>query len=561
MKIQIAKNLLWRKAAILGSIWAASEIILGSFLHNIRLPFKGEIMTAIGIAVMAAGLRVWPEKGLLWRSGLICAAMKSISPSAALAGPMIAISMEGFLADFGTRFFGRGAAGMLIGGGLAMMWAIIHKIINLLIFYGADAAVVYIKTLEWLKKTPIYNDFTNIIFSSVWTPLLLTLSIYFVLGATAALFGRYSAHNVSYQQIKQGISLTKGFIPSPKSEIKTSISLLIFHIILVMLIFSLGKRIPGFALYAVTAAYTAFCAFYYPRAKILFMRYGVWISIIAASLIIGLVLGNIKEGIYLACRAILMTFAFSALSSELVNPKIRNIMEKIFGSIFFETLEYSFGTLPGVITFFPKAKQIILNPSSSLNTIISAAPYMFENGRAKVIIISGNQGEGKTTLVKQTIQALKDKGIKPAGIYADGLIDDNKRSGFDAVNIISDERTPLCRKDLKEYFVKAGPFCFYKSGINFGLKALSAENIKDAKAVFLDEIGFLELQGKCWGNIISTLTQREIVFITTVRNSLVDDVIEYWDIKNADIYDVNLTTADNLSDKIIEYIKKADLKN
>jgi hypothetical protein len=32
------KNDIWLKAAVVGSLWGASEIVLGSFLHNLKYP-------------------------------------------------------------------------------------------------------------------------------------------------------------------------------------------------------------------------------------------------------------------------------------------------------------------------------------------------------------------------------------------------------------------------------------------------------------------------------------------------------------------------------------------
>ena len=51
---------LWQRAAVLGSLWAASEIVLGSFLHNLRVPFSGHSLTAIAIVIgclVLTGLR------------------------------------------------------------------------------------------------------------------------------------------------------------------------------------------------------------------------------------------------------------------------------------------------------------------------------------------------------------------------------------------------------------------------------------------------------------------------------------------------------------------------
>src|SRR6185503_3875682 len=108
-------RLIWRKAAVLGSLWASFEIVLGSFLHNAQFPLSGHLLTAIAIALLVAGRRLWPEQGLFWRAGLICAAMKSASPSAFLLSPMIAISIEGVLLEIGTSLGGGGALGLLLG--------------------------------------------------------------------------------------------------------------------------------------------------------------------------------------------------------------------------------------------------------------------------------------------------------------------------------------------------------------------------------------------------------------------------------------------------------------
>ena len=167
-------KMIWRKAAVLGSIWAASEIVLGSFLHNVRAPFSGEILTAIGIAVLVAGHRLWPERGLLWRAGIVCAIMKSISPSAVLLGPMIAIAMEGLLVEAGIRLPGAGRAGYIIGGGLAMTWALAQKAANLLLFYGPDTVKIYLRGADWLRANLGFGA------GDPWTPLIPLTAIYFL---------------------------------------------------------------------------------------------------------------------------------------------------------------------------------------------------------------------------------------------------------------------------------------------------------------------------------------------------------------------------------------------
>src|SRR5512138_802825 len=142
----------WIKASIAGTIWAASEIVLGSFLHNLRIPFSGNILTAIGIIILISMSYTWTEKGLFWRAGLICAIMKTMSPSAVIFGPMIAIFSESVLLELSTRLLGRNIAGYSLGAMLAMSWNLFHKIGSFIIYYGANIIDVYTNLLKMAQK-------------------------------------------------------------------------------------------------------------------------------------------------------------------------------------------------------------------------------------------------------------------------------------------------------------------------------------------------------------------------------------------------------------------------
>ena len=118
----------WIKASIVGTIWAASEIVLGSFLHNLKVPFSGNVLTGIGIVILISLGSTWRENGLFWRAGLICAIMKTISPSAVIFGPMIAILSESLLLELSVRLFGRTLLGFALGAVLAMTWNLFQRI-------------------------------------------------------------------------------------------------------------------------------------------------------------------------------------------------------------------------------------------------------------------------------------------------------------------------------------------------------------------------------------------------------------------------------------------------
>ncbi|MCX6550055.1 MAG: hypothetical protein NTY02_03425, partial [Acidobacteria bacterium] len=134
----------WQRAAIYGSLWAAVEIVAGSFLHNLRVPFAGSVLAAFGVLLMTAGHRACPERGLIWRAALICALMKSVSPSAVILGPMIGILMEGVLLEVGVRLAGGRAIGYLAGGALAVSWSMAQRMLNAVISFGPDVVRLYV---------------------------------------------------------------------------------------------------------------------------------------------------------------------------------------------------------------------------------------------------------------------------------------------------------------------------------------------------------------------------------------------------------------------------------
>lgn len=145
----------WIKASIAGTIWAASEIVLGSFLHNLRIPFSGNILTAIGLVILISISHIWTEKGIFWRAGLICALMKTMSPSAIIFGPMLGIFAESVLLELSTRLLGHSIAGYVTGAMLAMSWNLFQKIGSFIIYYGSNIIELYTSLLKKIGRAHV----------------------------------------------------------------------------------------------------------------------------------------------------------------------------------------------------------------------------------------------------------------------------------------------------------------------------------------------------------------------------------------------------------------------
>ncbi|MBI5243140.1 MAG: hypothetical protein HY922_05560, partial [Elusimicrobia bacterium] len=368
---------LWRKAAVLGSLWAASEIVLGSFLHNARVPLTGHILTGIGIAILTAGHKLWPERGLLWRAGLVCAAMKSVSPSAVILSPMVAISMEGILLEAGVFLAGANPAGYILAGGLAMSWPLFHTLGGVFLYYGPETLAVYVRGLEQVRA------WLGVPSGSAWTPLLAIWAAHLLGGALAALAGlrvsRKGETSASSTREEEQRA-TRTAAPWPPKETQAprdhSLTALALHILCVAAAMSLGARLAIWAFAAAAGVYAAACVSLYARAASIMKRFSLWSGILMVSVLAGLVLSRWESGVQMGLRAVILTLGFACIGEELRNPVIRSWLERRGGRAFFDALDQAFATLPAVFAGLPPGAQLARSPLESLAAALFRAPAL-----------------------------------------------------------------------------------------------------------------------------------------------------------------------------------------
>jgi nucleoside-triphosphatase THEP1 len=550
---------LWRKAAVLGSLWASSEIVLGSFLHNARIPLTGNILTGIGIALLVAGHRLWPQRGLLWRAGLICAAMKSVSPSAVILAPMIAISVEGLLLETGVFLGGSNPAGYLLAGGLAMSWNLAHKLGGMFLYYGPQTWTLYVRGLDqaraWLHLAP----------GSPWTPLLLLWSAHLLGGALAAVVGlRVASRRGAAPAELAGLPPAKGVVPAAAGRPGHPPAALLPHALCVVAAMSLASKLNVGLFAALSAAYVGFCVRSYPRAAGIMKRLSLWSGLFLAALLAGLVLGRWQAGAQMGLRALVLTVGFSCIGSELSNPVLRSWFERRGGRMFFAALEQAFDSLPLVFAGLPSGAQLLRSPVASLRLAIARAPALLGAlAPGRVLIITGEQGEGKSKLVEALAQSQREAGLSLGGIHAPGFWAEGRRSGFDVTDLSTGETRPLCRTQGPSSWQSQGPFRFSPDGLAFGLQALAEALRRDADVIFVDEVGPLELQGRGWAPGLDALVrQRRRPMVWVVRRGLVDEVRRRWGLAADRVWDAGAgRTPDFAAGMLAELISEPGLKS
>lgn len=378
---------LWQKAAIPGGLWAASEIILGSLLHNMRIPFSGTILATISVGLVIGCYQIWPFRGLIWRAGLIAAIMKSVSPSHLILGPMIGIFTEAVVIDIALRIIGNNLAGAVTGGILALLSTILHKAVNLLIMYGWNIFIVYIHLYQWAgsglgveKADP------------VWIISLLA-GFYIALGTIAAVIGFSAGRsaNIATGYKAPAADPTNDYSFSRINEqpgFRFSFTRLSLHMasIPLLMAFLSGDYRSGAIIASVI--YIGYVIFRYKPFLKRLKKPLFWVQLLivfamAAAFGTGWIKGhsnlnnNLYSGLVMVIRALVVILGFAGLAAELRNPLVKAILEKKGFKGFYNALETAFSVLPEAVAVMPPPGQFFKRPYATFRDLLVFARFNY----------------------------------------------------------------------------------------------------------------------------------------------------------------------------------------
>lgn len=531
---------------MLGSSWAAVEIVLGSFLHNIRFPLTGTILACIGIVLLVAGGRLWPERGLFWRAGVICALMKSISPSAVIVGPMIGILSEALALEIAVRTLGMNPVGFAVGGALAALFPLLQKVTTLLITYGSDIASLYIRLVEFVSEKLTIPSLGPAELLAAFSVINLALGLAAV--ATGLSVGRRVASVPRNQAAKNGID-TPFALPGVDPRQSFSLVLLIMHAAALVLGFLAIRLFPFWASLAYVVSYVMLALGLYPAVLKKLNRPRLWLEFAMISLLAGFLLGEVSRGesglhwsglltgAEMTLRASLVIVGFSCIGIELRNPTIVGwLLRRGLGQLS-AALEVAFEALPQMISALGDQRRFFRSPVQALaRTIAAGAEWTSSIAQAThaappLILITGEPSTGKTTFLAGLIEELKSQSFSVGGILAPGLWVGGERSGFDVLDVRTGKSLPLCRRGSGRSTITAGPFVFDRGGLDFGAQAIEQALNEFVQVLCIDEIGPLELEGRGWSaSLRSACARSRGVVVLVVRSRLVRDVQEAFGI-------------------------------
>ncbi|MDO8898349.1 MAG: nucleoside-triphosphatase [Bacteroidales bacterium] len=559
----------WLKAAVIGSVWAAFEIIAGSFLHNLRIPFAGMFLASASVFLLIAFLHLWNEKGIILRAGIICALMKSISPSAIIFGPMVGIFMEALIIEGTTRILGRNIFGFLIAGGLAVFWTLVQKILNLLILYGFDLLRIADALYQYLIKLTGINAIT---FEALFGIAGL---FYFLFGMTSAGLGILTGRR--YLKNKKldfdSIELEKVSEPFGKDHTQKYAfrNLLLIILVIVLSLFLINKKLHLAALLT-GIGFIAFCMKNYKGAMRRLRKPGLWIQFGIITLAAAFIWEWISTGNYFSVsgllvglemnfRAIIIIFGFSAISVELRNPFIKAILYRNGFSKLYASLNLSFSALPSIISQLPRPKALIQNRQGIVFQLLAQSEMLLEkfisqNSQPKIFIITGEIHQGKTTFAEQLILKLSEAGFKCGGFLSLGTMANGTRNSYTLQKVGANENVPLASASQIEGWNKFRRFWFNPEAFRKGNAWIDQALGQNCGCIFIDEIGPMELEGEGWSQSIELLAgKKEILQFWIIRKTLVEEAVKKWNLIDFKVLQLDTVSTNDLLE-IICYQKK-----
>ena len=170
----------------------------------------------------------------------------------------------------------------------------------------------------------------------------------------------------------------------------------------------------------------------------------------------------------------------------------------------------------------------------------------------RVILLSGNPGVGKTTVLMKTVNALKERGIRVGGMISREVREGEGRVGFEIIDIASSRRGWLAHVNQK-----GGPRVGRYSVNVEDLNAIGAQAVnfavENCEVVAMDEIGPMELFSEEFKDAAWKALDSHKLVIAVVHWKATDRLINEAKMReDAEIITVTVENREKLDQQITE---------
>jgi len=154
-----------------------------------------------------------------------------------------------------------------------------------------------------------------------------------------------------------------------------------------------------------------------------------------------------------------------------------------------------------------------------------------------IFIVTGPVHSGKTTLVKQVFNKLKEQGVQISGFLSERISQGREIAGYDLFDLKTEKSKPFVRKQGKREGERVGPF-FLIPQVLAEAKEIILQG-KKTDVLVVDEVGPLELSGKgVWPALENVLQRPPKCMLLVAREDILDDLLDLIKKKEVRVFDL-----------------------
>ena len=137
----------WTAAALIGALWGALELSLGTALHLSRLPIRGLVMAGIGLLCLVTLRRLRGRFGVCILAGIVAVTLKIFTLGGVYPGPLIGILVEACVLEFCFLVFRNRRLSAILGGAIVLGLTPVQMVLMVWIVAGREALNAGIEAL------------------------------------------------------------------------------------------------------------------------------------------------------------------------------------------------------------------------------------------------------------------------------------------------------------------------------------------------------------------------------------------------------------------------------
>ncbi|KXB07524.1 hypothetical protein AKJ51_01130 [candidate division MSBL1 archaeon SCGC-AAA382A20] len=172
-------------------------------------------------------------------------------------------------------------------------------------------------------------------------------------------------------------------------------------------------------------------------------------------------------------------------------------------------------------------------------------------------LITGSPGSGKTTVLEEVIDNLKQKGYETGGIYCPEIRSEGKRKGFRIIDIMSGESKILAHVDQKEG-PKISKYKVNVTNVDVVSESAISRALEEADIIVIDEIAPMEVYSEVFKEQVLKSLSTEKPSLAAIHKRSKSGFI--GQVKNRDdttMFVVDENSRGNLSERLTDLVLKS----